>query len=261
MPTTSICGTVRGNRRSDNIPEGAGGSAAGDATVRIAPAEPQISTQGLQFSGFSPIKPLPSIKEVVAQTQTLTQQPTATAPAEKLDAAAEKSEATEADETVIDQTPPTDSQEENPVLPQLEENQAQLEVVSEPISEPISEAPSETQPEDFAECWKQMVDSIFQKKPAFYHQLYDYLPGYENDTITVDVENDFQKNQLEMSKRAILEFWRNHFQLNVDDIEFVIREHERKKVIYTSEDKVNNMLEQNPSLKDFLQVLNFRIKD
>ena len=68
-----------------------------------------------------------------------------------------------------------------------------------------------------------MVDSIFQKKPAFYHQLYDYLPGYENDVISVDVENDFQKNQLEMSKRA--------------------------------------MLEQNPELKDFLQVLNFRIKD
>ena len=257
MPTTSICGTVRGNRRSDNIPEGAGGSAAGDATVRIATAEPQISTQGLQFSGFSPIKPLPSIKEVVAQTQTLTQPSSAPAMAEKPEVATEKSEETEVVETVMDQAPPTDSQEENPVLSQSEENQAQ----PEEVSEPVSEAPSETQPEDFAECWKQMVDSIFQKKPAFYHQLYDYLPGYENDIITVDVENDFQKNQLEMSKRAMLEFWRNHFQLNVDDIEFVIREHERKKVIYTSEDKVNNMLEQNPSLKDFLQVLNFRIKD
>ena len=127
--------------------------------------------------------------------------------------------------------------------------------------EPDAEAQPEGQTENFTECWKQMVDSIFQKKPAFYHQLYDYLPGYENDVISVDVENDFQKNQLEMSKRAMLEYWRNHFHLNVDDIEFVIREHERKKVIYTSEDKVNNMLEQNPELKDFLQVLNFRIKD
>ena len=91
--------------------------------------------------------------------------------------------------------------------------------------------------------------------------MVDYLPEYEQDVITVDVENDFQKNQLEMSKRAMLEYWRNHFQLNVDEIEFVIHEHERKKVIYTSEDKVQNMLEQNPALKDFLQVLNFRIKD
>ena len=59
----------------------------------------------------------------------------------------------------------------------------------------------------------------------------------------------------------MLEFWRAHYQLNVNEMEFVIHEHERKKVIYTSEDKVNNMLEQNPELKDFLQVLNFRIKD
>ena len=256
MPTTSICGTVRGNRRSDNIPEGAGGSAAGDATVRIAPAEPQISTQGLQFSGFSPIKPLPSIKEVVAQTQTLTQPSTAPATSEKHEAAAEKSVESEAVETEIEQTPPV-SEQETPEVPSQELQQGE----PEEVSESVSETPSETQPEDFAECWKQMVDSIFQKKPAFYHQLYDYQPGYENDIITVDVENDFQKNQLEMSKRAMLEYWRNHFQLNVDDIEFVIREHERKKVIYTSEDKVNNMLEQNPSLKDFLQVLNFRIKD
>ncbi len=106
-----------------------------------------------------------------------------------------------------------------------------------------------------------MVDVIFAKKPAFYHQLRDYLPRFENEIIYVDVENDFQKNQLEMSKRAMLEYWRNQFKLNVNDIEFVIHEHEKKKVIYTSEDKVNNMLEQNPELKDFLQVLNFRIKD
>ena len=256
MPTTSICGTVRGNRRSDNIPEGAGGSAAGDATVRIAPAEPQISTQGLQFSGFSPIKPLPSIKEVVAQTQTLTQPSTAPVTAEKPETVAEKSEETEAVKTDIEQTPPV-SEEETPEMPLQEVQQGE----SEAAAESVSEVPSETQTEDFAECWKQMVDSIFQKKPAFYHQLYDYLPGYENDVISVDVENDFQKNQLEMCKRAMLEYWRNHFQLNVDDVEFVIREHERKKVIYTSEDKVNNMLEQNPDLKDFLQVLNFRIKD
>ena len=251
MPTTSICGTVRGNRRSDNIPEGAGGSAEGNTPERRMVSEPQVSTQGLQFAGFTPIKPLPSIKEVVAQTLTLTQQPPASDTAANSNAA----ETVKAD---VEQTAQqVESEEEDPVQPQPEEQQEQQETASEPVSE----AQQERKEEVFSECWKQMVDSIFQKKPAFYHQLYDYLPEYENDIITVDVENDFQKNQLEMSKRAMLEYWRNHFQLNVDDIEFVIREHERKKVIYTSEDKVNNMLEQNPELKDFLQVLNFRIKD
>ena len=245
MPTTSICGTVRGNRRSDNIPEGAGGSAEGNTPERRMVSEPQISTQGLQFTGFAPIKPLPSIKEVVTQTRTLAQQTTAAVPTVQPDGDAAEQQATVSDETVPEQTDPVLQPQEQVVVP----------------TEADAETKQEGHVEDFAECWRQMVDSIFQKKPAFYHQLYDYMPEYKQDVIKVEVENDFQKNQLEMSKRAMLEYWRNHFQLNVDEIEFVIHEHEKKKVIYTSEDKVNNMLEQNPELKDFLQVLNFRIKD
>ena len=259
MPTTSICGTVRGNRRSDNIPEGAGGSAEGNTPERRMASEPQISSQGLQFSGFAPIKPLPSIKEVVAQTRTLTEQTQAAVPTAQPDGNVAKPQETTASETVPEQPRPAEPEQEKPDIPQPELPQEQSETNLE-VS-PTAVEKTERPAEDFAECWKQMVDSIFQKKPAFYHQLYDYLPVYEQDVIKVDVENDFQKNQLEMSKRAMLEYWRNHFQLNVDEIEFVIHEHEKKKVIYTSEDKVENMLEQNPELKDFLQVLNFRIKD
>ena len=150
-----------------------------------------------------------------------------------------------------------------PESPESERNNDEIETQNVATSQPT---PNETETQDevtetFEECWNKMVEAIFQKKPAFYHQLHDYLPRYENDIIYVDVENDFQKNQLEMSKRAMLEYWRNQFKLNVNEIEFVIHEHEKKKVIYTSEDKVANMLEQNPELKDFLQVLNFRIKD
>lgn len=143
--------------------------------------------------------------------------------------------------------------------PQPATNDVETRLIASPQLETEKTEPQTA--ETFEGCWNQMVDVIFQKKPAFYHQLRDYLPRYENDIIYVDVENDFQKNQLEMSKRAMLEYWRNTFKLNVNEIEFVIHEHEKKKVIYTSEDKVNNMLEQNPELKDFLQVLNFRIKD
>jgi hypothetical protein len=158
--------------------------------------------------------------------------------------------------------PETDNVEtQNIASVQPENNETEMQVGASPQPEPNVPETQNEATETFEECWQKMVDVIFQKKPAFYHQLRDYLPRYENDVIYVDVENDFQKNQLEMSKRAMLEYWRNQFKLNVDEIEFVIHEHEKKKVIYTSEDKVNNMLEQNPELKDFLQVLNFRIKD
>ena len=251
---------MRGNRRSVDNPEGAG-SAAGDPTARIAPAEPQRSSQGLQFTGFTPIQPLPSIKEVTAQTQTIVQQIQTPQPpiVEMQNVATPQSAPAETvSQTVVEPQNVASPQPESvetasqPVVGTQNVASQQPETV-ENVTTPVTET--------FEECWGKMVDVIFQKKPAFYHQLRDYLPRYENDIIYVDVENDFQKNQLEMSKRAMLEYWRNQFKLNVDDIEFVIHEHERKKVIYTSEDKVENMLEQNPELKDFLQVLNFRIKD
>lgn len=251
---------MRGNRRSENNPEGAG-SAAGDPTARIAPAEPQRSSQGLQFTGFTPIQPLPSIKEVTAQTQTIVQQIQTPQPpiVEMQNVATPQSAPAETvSQTVVEPQNVASPQPESvetasqPVVGTQNVASQQPETV-ENVTTPVTET--------FEECWGKMVDVIFQKKPAFYHQLRDYLPRYENDIIYVEVENDFQKNQLEMSKRAMLEYWRNQFKLNVDDIEFIIHEHERKKVIYTSEDKVENMLEQNPELKDFLQVLNFRIKD
>ena len=147
---------------------------------------------------------------------------------------------------------------ETQTIASLDEAETQGSALSQPATD---DTEVKIGTETFEDCWIKMVDAIFQKKPAFYHQLRDYIPRYENDVIYVDVENDFQKNQLEMSKRAMLEFWRDQFSLNVNEMEFVIHEHEKKKVIYTSEDKVENMLEQNPELKDFLQVLNFRIKD
>lgn len=231
---------MRGNRRSVNNPEGVG-SAAGDSTVRIAPAEPQKATQGLQFNGFTPIQPLPSIREVVTQAQTIVQQ------GQNVQQPAETQNPTSPQPATAETLPqqPADVETQDVASPQPET----VETVSQPETE------------TFEDCWVKMVDVIFQKKPAFYHQMRDYIPRYENDVIYVEVENEFQKNQLEMSKRAMLEYWRDQFKLNVDEMEFVIHEHEKKKVIYTSEDKVENMLEQNPALKDFLQVLNFRIKD
>ena len=254
---------MRGNRRSVDNPEGAG-SAAGDPTARIAPAEPQRATQGLQFAGFTPIQPLPSIKQVTTQTQVIVQQVQQPQPTVETRLIASLQPETNGTETreMTSRQPATDDVEPRLIASlQPETNDTETQEGVSPQPEPnVLETPIEAT-ETFEECWQKMVDVIFQKKPAFYHQLRDYLPRYENDVIYVDVENDFQKNQLEMSKRAMLEYWRNQFKLNVDEIEFVIHEHEKKKVIYTSEDKVNNMLEQTPELKDFLQVLNFRIKD
>lgn len=107
-----------------------------------------------------------------------------------------------------------------------------------------------------------MFDELFSSNHLIYYSLKDDIPRYENDTIYIEVKNGIQKEQFEIRKKAIVEYWRNHFSLNVDDIEITANEHkEEKKVIISADDKFRNMTEQNANLPEFLNILGFRMKD
>ncbi len=134
------------------------------------------------------------------------------------------------------------------------------EVEVSPSEEPTT--PTEEKSEDFATCWQTMFDEVFASNPMIYYPLKDKIPELKDGVIKVEVLNDFQKDQYEMRKRALLEYWRNHFSIDVDDLEVVTNENlEVKKIIYSSDDKMQNMAEQNPEFVSFLKELNFRIKD
>lgn len=133
---------------------------------------------------------------------------------------------------------------------------------SEEIVDDESEDNTEEKGEDFAACWHQLFETLFSENHLIYYSLKDETPRYENEIIYIEVKNGIQKELIETNKTAILEYWRNHFDLNVDDLEVTANEQkEAKKVIVNSEDKMRNMAEQNDQLMDFLNILKFSIKD
>lgn len=118
------------------------------------------------------------------------------------------------------------------------------------------------EPETFNDCWNQMFNDIFSRIPMIFHSMKDRMPEYKDGVICVEVLNDFQKDEYETKKPALLEYWRNHFSLKADDIVIATNTHlEKKKIIISSEDKFRNLEEQNPVLKPFLQELGLRIRD
>lgn len=134
------------------------------------------------------------------------------------------------------------------------------DVVATPA--PVAEEHVEEKAPDFATCWNELFETMFAKNHLIYFSLKDEVPKYENDVIYIEVKNNIQKEQFEMNKRAILEFWRNHYALNVDDIVITANENkETKKVIINAEDKMRNMIEQNASLPEFLNILGFHLKE
>ncbi len=235
MPITSI--KKRGNRRSVNNPEGGTASTTETDTEAVTRSDkPQVSSQIFVNPGPPPIRNIPSIKEVL--------EPRAQRPAQNPEPAQE-----------VKQEPVETPNEEPAIVPKLEDT-----IPEEP--KPKDAVAAETQNEDFETCWRTMFEEIFSSVHMIYHPLKDQVPAFEDGIIKVEVLNDFQKEQYEMRKRAILEYWRSHFKINVDDIEIVINDNmETKKIIYSAEDKVENMMEQNPKLADFLRELNFRIRD
>lgn len=131
---------------------------------------------------------------------------------------------------------------------------------SDVVNNPVTVTP--TTPEDFASCWHVLFEELFANNHLIYYSLKDEVPRYENDTIYIEVKNNIQKEQFESRKRAIIEYWRNHFSLNVDDLEVTANElKEEKKVIISADDKLRNMVEQNADLPAFLNILGFRMKD
>lgn len=231
MPITSI--KRRGNRRSVNNPEGGTASTTETGTVAVSFSDkPQISNQSFKYPGTPPIQKIPSIQAVL-------------------------------------ETPSVKPVSEPPKQELVPESATTQEAVNEPkpaatemAAEEKVQEPQEKEPEVFETCWKQLFEELFSNNPMIYHPLKEKIPTLEDGVIKVEVLNDFQKDQYEMRKRAVLEYWRNHFTTNVDDLEIVVNENmEMKKIIYSSEDKMKNLEEQNPEIRDFLQVLNFRVKD
>lgn len=126
----------------------------------------------------------------------------------------------------------------------------------------VGEKEDTREEEDFATCWRQLFQELFSNNHLIYYSLKDDTPEYTDSVIRIEVKNDIQREEFDSRRKSIVEYWRNHFKLNLDDLEIIVNEQKtEKKVIINSEDKFNNMNEQNPELTDFIKILNFKIKD
>ena len=234
---------------------------------------PKSSTRTFVNPGVLPIQSMPSIKEMLKMSGSA---PNAETPAPETSAevAVEEKPAVAPEP----ETEPLAQAEPAPVSDDIEYEESIDEVTgekdddeddndytsdsSDEVVDDKSENNTEEQKEDFTVCWHQLFETLFSENHLIYYSLKDETPRYENDVIHIEVKNGIQKELIETNKTAILEYWRNHFGLNVDDLEVAANEQkEAKKVIVNSEDKMRNMAEQNDQLMDFLNILKFNIKD
>lgn len=113
---------------------------------------------------------------------------------------------------------------------------------------------------DFAEKWHEMFEQVFVNIPSIYFPYREYTPELKDNIIHFKVNNEIQKENIEIQKRDILEFLRNHFDQAIEDL--VITSDQTfipKKIIYDQKDKFENFAEENPNFVDFVKILNLHM--
>ena len=117
--------------------------------------------------------------------------------------------------------------------------------------------------EKFVNAWNTMFELLFREIATIYYPLKGVVPSIENNIIHVKVKNEMMKDNFESRIRLALEYLRNNFNQRIDDIQVEIEANpaQTSKLIYDTQDKMNDLNKENPDLPEFLKILNLSAKD
>ena len=114
--------------------------------------------------------------------------------------------------------------------------------------------------DDYTQHWNTMLDIVFANHPSVQSPLRDMPPEIVDNVMKIKVSGAIQQKTLEQKKRDMLEYFRNNYREDIDDIEVEVdAKVETKKVIYGNEDKLNYQRQQNRDMDDFLKKLNLKL--
>ena len=108
-----------------------------------------------------------------------------------------------------------------------------------------------------------MFELLFREIATIYYPLKGVIPSIENNIIRVKVKNEMMKDNFESRVRLALEYLRNNFDQRIDDIQVEVETNpaQTSKLIYDTQDKMNDLNKENPDLPEFLKILNLSAKD
>ena len=132
-----------------------------------------------------------------------------------------------------------------------------VETPQQPASSPVENP--ENYFEKFKEQWDAMVDNVFSKVPTLLTPLKNYPLEVKNNVVYLKLRNSMQVDDFSIKKVAVLQYLRNHFDPNINDVEVSIDDKtELKKYILDEKDKIQELQHQNPDFAEFMQTLHLQ---
>ena len=113
---------------------------------------------------------------------------------------------------------------------------------------------------NFSDHWKTLFELIFKDEPIIFFSFNGVIPQLSNNNVIIELKNDIQKEHFECHTREVLEYLRNNYCEQIEDIIINISDKaESKKIIIDAADKMKNFMEINSEFGDFLEILDLKM--
>ncbi|MBO4655722.1 MAG: hypothetical protein J5644_09275 [Bacteroidales bacterium] len=147
-------------------------------------------------------------------------------------------------------------------IPEVSGESADTDAV-DTSSETVAPPTISSSDEKFETAWNTMFELLFREIPTVYYPMKGMTPQMKGHVIQVMVKNEMMKDNFESRVRLALEYLRNNYDPKVDDIVVEIEKTQEQpsKLIYDTQDKMNDLNKENPDLPEFLKILNLSAKD
>ena len=163
----------------------------------------------------------------------------------------------ESEPTVVETRHGTSLQNTEPAIVALEPTPAVTDAPQQSESSPVENP--EKYFEKFKEQWDAMVDNVFSKVPTLLTPLKNYPLEVKNNVVYLKLRNSMQVDDFSIKKVSVLQYLRNHFDPNINDVEVSIDDKtELKKYILDEKDKIKELQHQNPDFAEFMQTLHLQ---
>lgn len=115
---------------------------------------------------------------------------------------------------------------------------------------------------DFAAHWEKIADLFFNKMPTVYYSIKEHLPEIKDNIILIGIKNPLQKDLIESKKWEVLDYLRQHVDNMIDNMEIVVDENIETKIkLWNAQERVNELVQQNEDLPEFLKILNLSVRE
>lgn len=217
-----------------------------------------------------PVKKTPKISDVLQDPLPVTtsvqpaaaEQPTLNAETHASEISQASAEPQERTGEASSEFPVAEVEQETLEVSENSEKSTDTEAVDTPSETEAPQAISSSD-EKFVSAWNTMFELLFREIATIYYPLKGVVPSIENNIIHVKVKNEMMKDNFESRIRLALEYLRNNFNQRIDDIQVEIEANpaQTSKLIYDTQDKMNDLNKENPDLPEFLKILNLSAKD